>query len=177
MKKLIAILLTALMLLSFSAFAEESYLGLTSFYTIDTEGTPVTQDIFADYDLTLVNVWATWCGYCINELPNFTILNEKLPENANVITICTDAHTETELALEILAASNVNFQTLILTQDMVDQLVGTVSAFPTTFFVDSEGYVVTDPIVGIPSLTNSADVYYDYMMYILGVMEANGMIG
>lgn len=166
MKKLLALLIALVLLLSVSAFAEEKA-GFSEFTTIDTEANMVTQEIFADYDLTMVNVWATWCGYCVDEMPEFTELKDRLPENANLITICTDAHIETGLTLEILASVNANFQTLILTQEMVDQLIDSVYAFPTTFFVDSEGKVVGEPIVGVPSLTNAGEAYYDYMMYLM----------
>ena len=167
MKKIIALSMALAMLLSCTAFAE----GLNSFNTIDMQGNTVTEEIFAPYDLTMVNIWATWCGYCIDEMPEFTKLKDRLPENANIITVCTDGHTEIDLTLEILASVNANFQTLILTQEMVDQLVGQVYAFPTTFFLDSEGNTVGEPIVGVPSLTNAGDAYYDYMMYLLGTME------
>ncbi|MBQ3575328.1 MAG: TlpA family protein disulfide reductase [Clostridia bacterium] len=169
MKKIIALVMAIAMLLGISALAEGQ--GFTTFNTIDMEGNPVTNEVFADYDLTMVNIWATWCGYCIDEMPEFTELKNRLPENANLITICTDAHIETDLTLEILASVNANFQTLILTQDMVDQLVSQVYAFPTTFFLDSEGKVVGEPIVGVPSLENAGDAYYDYMMYLMGEME------
>ena len=166
MKKIFTVALA--LMLALSAFAvAENVPGLSKFQTIDTDGNTVTEEIFAPYDLTMVNVWATWCGYCIEEMPEFTELKERLPENANIITICTDAHSEPQLTQEILAYANANFQTLILTQEMVDQLVGQVYAFPTTFFLDSEGKVVGEPIVGVPSLENAGDAYYDYMMYLM----------
>ena len=167
MKKIFALMLALALTLGLAAFAEESSYGFGEFTTIDTEGNTVTQEIFADYDLTMVNIWATWCGYCIDEMPEFTELKDRLPENVNLITIGTDAHVETELTLEILASVNANFQTLILTQEMVDQLISQVYAFPTTFFLDSEGKVVGEPIVGVPSLDNAGDAYYDYMMYLM----------
>ena len=177
MKKIIAIIMTLAMLISASALAETVVEGLTSFTTTDTDGNIVTEDIFAPYDITMVNIWATWCGYCVDEMPEFAELKNRLPENANLITICTDAAEEAELTAEILAASNANFQTLTLSQEMVDQLVGYVSAFPTTFFLSSEGKILVEPIVGVPSLTNAGDAYYDYMMYVLGIMEEQGLVG
>ena len=33
--------------------------SLSSFQTADLEGTTVTQDVFKDYDITMVNVWTT----------------------------------------------------------------------------------------------------------------------
>ena len=176
MKKMIALVLALMLALSATAFAEKIVTGLTDFTTTDTDGNIVTEEIFAPYDITMVNIWATWCGYCVDEMPEFAELKNRLPANANIITICTDAVEEAELTAEILAASNANFQTLTLTQEMTDQLVGYVSAFPTTFFLSSEGKILVDPIVGVPSLTNAGDAYYDYMMYVLGMMEEQGMI-
>ena len=100
MKKLIALILS-LMLLVLPALAEEEQ-GYT-FTTVDMEGNEVTEAIFADYDLTMVNIWATWCGYCIEEMPSFPKLKEMLPDNVNLITICEDAELEPELTEEELA--------------------------------------------------------------------------
>ena len=34
-----------------------------------TLGAPVSSDIFADYDATIVNFWNNGCGTCIEEMP------------------------------------------------------------------------------------------------------------
>ena len=156
MKKLIAILIS-LMLIASLASAQAA--GLTDFTTTDMEGNTVTQDIFAPYDMTMVNVWATWCGYCIEEMPAFAEIVNNLPENVNLITICDDAEAEPELVKQILEASNANFQTLIPTDEMYQQLLGYVYAFPTTFFLDSEGVPIVQPLSGVPSLEDPAGAY------------------
>lgn len=33
--------------------------------------------MFSDYDLTMVNVFATWCSPCVNELPDLQKLSEE----------------------------------------------------------------------------------------------------
>lgn len=164
MKKMLIFLLTAVLLLQSAACA----VGLSEFTTVDTDGNTVTQEIFADYDLTMVNIWATWCGYCIEEMPAFAELKNRLPENVNLITICTDADTEAELAGEILAYANANFQSLLVSDEMNAQLIRGVYGFPTTYFLDSSGQAVGEPIVGVPSLDAPADAYYDYIAYLLG---------
>lgn len=164
MKKMLIFLLTAVLLLQSAAFA----VGFGEFTTVDTDGNTVTQEIFADYELTMVNIWATWCGYCIEEMPAFAELTERLPENVNLITICTDADTEAELAGEILSYAGANFQTLLVSDEMNAQLISHIYAFPTTYFLDSAGQAVGDPIVGVPSLEDPADAYYDYIVYLLG---------
>lgn len=158
-----------MMMLAVSASAAE--VGLTNFTTTDMEGNTVTQDIFADYDLTMVNIWATWCGYCVEEMPELAKLKKMLPENVNLITICDDAAYETELTQQILRESGANFQTLKTTDDMYTQLLAYVYAFPTTFFVNSEGIPVVQPLTGVPSMENAADAYYTIIEQVLNLME------
>ena len=166
MKKFFCLMLVLAMLGTF-ALAE---VGLTDFTTVDMEGNTVTQDIFADYDLTVVNVWATWCGYCIQEMPELAKLKTMLPENVNFISVCEDAHLDLDLASDILNSSGANFQTLLLTQEIYDQFFYQIEAFPTTYFLDSEGMPVVEPIVGVPSLENAADAYYGRTMRVLSEM-------
>ena len=167
MKKLFCLLLAAAMLIS-AAMAEA---GLTNFTTTDTDGNTVTQEIFADYDLTVVNVWTTWCGYCLQEMPELARLKTMLPDNVNFITLCEDASTDPELVDEILRASGANFQTLVGNQEIDDQFLYNVYSIPTTFFLDSEGVSVIQPLVGVPSLTDAADAYYTITMTVLSMME------
>ena len=167
MKKLFCLILILSMTLSLS-FAEE---GLPSFSTTDMEGNTVTQDIFADYDLTVVNIWTTWCIYCINEMPALAQFKTMLPENVNFITLCEEASTEMELAEQILQASGANFQTLVANQDMIDQYLYNVYSIPTTLFLDSNGLPVRSPVVGVPSLENPADAYYGLMQGALRMMR------
>lgn len=167
MKKLFALLLT-LTLLFTAACAE---VGLMNFSTQDMDGNPVTQDIFSDYDLTMINVWATWCGYCIEEMPELAKLKDMLPENVDLITICDDADIETDLAKQILEASGANFQTLMVSEDMRNDFMSQIYAFPTTYFVDSEGVALIAPIEGVPSLEDTAGAYYQIIEQILMLME------
>lgn len=167
MKKIFSLIMALTMLCSF-ALAE---VGLTDFNTYDMNMNPVDESIFADYDLTMVNIWATWCGYCIQEMPELVKLYEMLPDNVNLITICDDASTEVELTYAILDACRANFQTLIANQEMYDQFLNQVYAFPTTYFLDSNGMPVGEPITGLPSLDDAAETYYSIINEVLKSME------
>ena len=171
MKRAMILLLALAMLIAASAAcAEES--GLTSFSTYDMEAQPVDESIFSGYDLTMVNIWATWCGYCVQEMPELAKLKDMLPENVNLITICDDATTETELAYNILQQTGAtNFQTLMGTQEIYDQFLYQVYAFPTTYFLDSQGNPVGEPIVGVPDLQDAAGAYYGVTMEVLAMLE------
>lgn len=157
MKKLVAVII-ALVLLMGCACAESTP-GLTKFTAKDMMGTEYTEAIFADYDLTMVNIWATWCGYCIEEMPAFVELKNSLPDNVNLITICDDGEYEAELALDILVKTGANYITLAANTDLYNQLLGSIRAFPTTVFVDSQGNIVGEMQVGVPSLNDPAGAY------------------
>lgn len=169
MKKFLS-LLFALLLICLPALAEGG-MGLTAFTAADMDGNEVTQDIFAAYDLTAVNVWATWCGYCVEEMPSFPQLVEMLPENVSFITICTDAADEPELAKQILDSAGATFTTLIDNEETYAQFTSLISAFPTTYFLNSAGEVVGEPIVGVPSLDDPADAYYTLILDALKLVE------
>ena len=171
MKKTMILLLALLLALAAPVACAEAS-GLTSFNTYDMQAQPVDESIFSGYDLTVVNVWATWCGYCVQEMPELAKLKDMLPENVNLITICDDATTETELAYSILQQTGAtNFQTLMGTQEIYDQFLYQVYAFPTTYFLDSPGNPVGEPIVGVPDLQDAAGAYYGVTMEVLAMLE------
>ena len=171
MKKIMILMLILILALGAPAALAE-WSGLTSFSTYDMEAQPVDESIFSGYDLTMVNIWATWCGYCVREMPELAKLKDMLPENVNLISICDDASVETELAYNILQQTGAtNFQTLIGTQEIYNQFVYQTDVVPSTFFLDSEGNPVGEPLMGVPSLEDAAGAYYGVIQEVLAMLE------
>ena len=119
-----------------------------SFETTDLDGNIVkSEDIFKANKVTVINMWATWCGYCVEELPDLEKMNSELEkEGSGVIGVCEDAYDSADQAKEILKEKGVTYLNVALNEEMVDQLP--CSAWPTTYFVDSEGRILTEPVVG-----------------------------
>ena len=66
--------------------------NIGEFSTEDVQGNSYTQEMFGDYDLTMVNVFATWCGPCISEIPDLEKLYGEMKEQGvNVAGIVLDA--------------------------------------------------------------------------------------
>lgn len=124
--------------------------SLSSFEAEDMNGQKVDQSVFSNYDLTMVNIWTTWCGVCVEEMPYLEKLHKQLPENVNIISICGDASDEKELAQQILDKNEITFQTLVDNDALNESLLKYVTGFPTTIFVDKNGNIVGDIQMGAP---------------------------
>lgn len=124
--------------------------SLSSFEAEDMDGQKIDQSVFANYDLTMVNIWTTWCGVCVEEMPYLEKLHKQLPENVNIISICGDASDEKELAQQILNKNEITFQTLVDNDALNESLLKYVTGFPTTIFVDKNGNIVGDIQMGAP---------------------------
>lgn len=125
--------------------------NMPEFSTTDMDGNKVTNDTFADYDLTVVNFWATYCNPCIDELPELAEWKKELPDNVNLIGLLVDVDEkgsdQYKLAEKIIKEAGADYQHLIATEefdDMISNLVGV----PTTFFVDSTGKIIGEPFAG-----------------------------
>jgi len=123
-----------------------------AFSTQDLHGNTVTNEIFSGKDLTVVNVWGTFCTPCINEMPDLAEWSASMPENVQLIGLVSDLYSaddaETlELALAICEATGASYPSLIAGDDFMSLLSGVVGV-PTTFFVDGSGAIVGEPIVG-----------------------------
>jgi peroxiredoxin len=59
--------------------------------------------------LRLINVWATWCGPCVTELPDFVAMNRMYRQrDFELITISADSAQEKDKALEVLKRKQVS---------------------------------------------------------------------
>lgn len=124
---------------------------IPSFEAKDFEGNTVTNDIFANYDLTMVNIWATWCNPCVEELPGIGELYKELPEKTNIISICTDANDDIEFAKEILSESGCDFTAIVPSEGLQKDFLMGISSIPYTVFVNSKGEIVGNPQIGAPA--------------------------
>ncbi len=125
--------------------------GKLSFRTTTLDGKTVSQDIFSGYDLTIVHVWGTYCGPCIEEMGEYASLYESLPDNVNLIGIVIDVYDGIEnnvsAANEILDDAGAGF-TNLRTSDEVYEIVESFQYVPSSFFVDGEGHVVGNLLDG-----------------------------
>ena len=130
---------------------EELVGTVISFETTDLDGNPVrSEDIFKDHEVTMVNLWATWCHNCINEMTELGEMAERLAEkNVAVVGICQDADEELDTCREILKEHNVTYFNL-MPFDNLDEIFGWNGSLPTSYFFDSNGTLMCPGFRGAP---------------------------
>lgn len=153
MKKIIPILMITLILLTGCSSSEQT--GLTSFTAYDLNGGTQTEAIFEDHKLSMVNLWGTYCGPCIEEMPALAELHEEYAEQSfQIVGIIGDVNSyegsKAETAKNILETAGANYVNLLPNQSMQAFLQPFVYV-PTTVFLDQEGKQVGEPYIGARS--------------------------
>ena len=92
---------------------------------------------------TVVNFWASWCGPCKSEMPDFNELYGEMGDSINFVMVnMTDGSRETvEKASEFVKSRKYDFPVYYDT-DMDAANVYSVYSIPATYFIDSKGTLV-----------------------------------
>lgn len=105
-------------------------------------GEDISSDVFKESKLTVVNVWGSWCGPCVQEIPELQKLYESMKDkDVNVIGLAQDAGTDLDAVKEIIDKNKVTYQNIV-PEGATEDFVMSIMAFPTTFFVDSDRNIV-----------------------------------
>ena len=136
----------------FASYAADLTEVFPAFSSQNLDGKPVTGDVFSREKLTMVNIWTTWCPPCIGEMPDLGRLGRSMPKGTQLVGIVLDAEEADDSetineAKRILSKANADFLQILPTVEMAPVL-NTVTAIPTTIFVDSKGQIVGAPLVG-----------------------------
>ena len=97
----------------------------------------------------MVNVWASWCPPCVRELPDLQRLSGEFAEkDCALVGFLLDGDEAQGLAdgRARLEEAGANYMILLPCRELNE--IFSVQAVPTSFFVDSGGHLVGEPIVG-----------------------------
>lgn len=113
------------------------------FTVLDYEGNEVRLSDYFGKPIVL-NFWASWCPPCKAEMPHFNkVYLETRDDVVFFMLNMTDGQRETiGIAKNYIESNGFDFPVFFDT-DSSAAMVYHITSIPTTYFIDSEGYVVT----------------------------------
>ena len=112
------------------------------FTVYDGEGNPVTLESLRGKPVIL-NFWATWCGYCVMEMPDFQTMYDTYGEQIHFMMVnVTDGYQETqEAASGFITEKGFSFPVYYDLELSAAAAYG-VNAMPATYFIGENGDLV-----------------------------------
>lgn len=88
--------------------------------------------------IVLLNFWATWCGFCVQEMPDLNKLNNEFED---VAVLAVDVMEEKSIVSEYIEEGGYDFDVVL---DLEGEVARTylVSAYPTTYFIEEDGTLI-----------------------------------
>ena len=92
----------------------------------------------------ILNFWASWCGPCKAELPDFQVAYNKYGEDVQFILLnMTDGYQETvDTARKFMETEGYTLPLYFDTVNMQGAYTYGVNSIPTTFFISAEGEMI-----------------------------------
>lgn len=130
---------------------EEIILGTLGPRVAADEGNTVQDFILVDYDgnttqlsdyrgkYVILNFWATWCSFCIAEMPLFQSVYDDFKQRGGEI-IAVNRAESLELARKFTDPMNLTYVLLLNKSDDIYNAYN-LQAMPTTFFIDRKGVI------------------------------------
>lgn len=107
------------------------------FTVLDMDGNEVQLSSFLGKPIVL-NFWATWCGYCVQEMPDFQTFYEKYPD---VQFVMVNVEESASTVKSFIDQKGFTFPVFRDTDGSAAVAYG-VNAYPYSFFINAEGELV-----------------------------------
>lgn len=104
------------------------------------ESEPIVKKKLTDFTEkpTIVHFWATWCGACVDEIPELDKFHEKYGDNFHLIVIASD-ETKGKAVREFYQEKKIKNLSIYVDEKSALARALKVAALPTTVFVSSIG--------------------------------------
>lgn len=93
--------------------------------------------------LTMVNVWSTTCGPCIQEMPHFPQLEARYGSRGfKILSVLGDSETPGAIPTALGIINNMGFNIPVIRNNASVAAAFPATAYPMTYFIDSYGRIL-----------------------------------
>jgi DsbE subfamily thiol:disulfide oxidoreductase len=141
------IMISTVIILSSQGAQEESAMNVADRATSapewslkDVHGKTVRSTDFKG-KVVILDFWATWCGPCRAEIPNFIALQKQYAKQGLVVVGLSVDEESADVVKPFAQKLGVNYP-VVLADEKTREVFGGIEAVPTTFIVDRKGRIV-----------------------------------
>lgn len=108
----------------------------------DLDGNEVS---LSDYKgkIVVLNFWAVWCKYCIEEMPDFNKLDKELAEAGDAVVLAVNVQEPYDTVKDYITKNDIGIRVLLDEDGNVAGGIFGVDGYPTTFVVNKDGSLYT----------------------------------
>ena len=121
---------------------------------------------------TLINVWATWCGPCRQELPHLQKLYEQAKDREDIQIITLNIDEDKSLVEPFLKSNNFSFPALFA-QPFVEKFAGKIG-IPTTWISDKTGTIYAASLYFGMAMSDGSTEHGGYHEALIGLGQVLG---
>ena len=130
---------------------------LSQINAVTLGGEAITGADFAGEKLTVLNVWATWCPPCIDELPHLQEVSETYADKGvKIVGVMHDGINKLfepqedviKAGKALLADAGADYTIILPDAALINGPISTMQYFPTTFFINADGDIIKTIIGG-----------------------------
>lgn len=96
--------------------------------------------------VVMLNFWATWCGPCKQEIPDFIELQKEYRDQGfEIVGLSLDQPGQEDVVKRFVKEKGINYDVLF-DDGSVAQAYGGVRSIPTTFLINRDGEIVSSKV-------------------------------
>lgn len=97
--------------------------------------------------VVVLDVWATWCGYCVREIPDLIqYQKDAVAKKLKVQVLGVSVDTDKETVQKFVKEQGITYPIMISNKDDLKPL-GNISGIPVKFIINEKGMLV-DRVIG-----------------------------